>query len=41
MLSAGELQLLCLARALYTPAPVLLCDEITATVDEASDEVWS
>jgi ABC-type multidrug transport system fused ATPase/permease subunit len=39
MFSAGELQLLCLARALFTSAPILLCDEITATVDEASDEV--
>ncbi|EDQ91008.1 uncharacterized protein MONBRDRAFT_15550, partial [Monosiga brevicollis MX1] len=39
LFSAGEQQLLCLARALYNPAPVLLCDEITSTLDESSDRL--
>jgi ATP-binding cassette subfamily C (CFTR/MRP) protein 1 len=37
--SAGEAQLLSIARALLRPGHVLLCDEATAHVDSATDSV--
>ena len=36
-LSAGEQQLLCLARAVLSPAKLVLIDEATANVDQETD----
>lgn len=38
-LSAGERQLLCLARLLLKPAKLYICDEATACVDPAADTI--
>ena len=38
-LSAGQRQLLSLARALYRQTPILLCDEITSSADPQTDKV--
>ena len=38
-LSAGQRQLLCFARALLFPAPVVIMDEPTASCDLATDEL--
>ncbi|KAI9691968.1 MAG: hypothetical protein M1820_009646 [Bogoriella megaspora] len=37
ILSAGERQLLCLARCMLTPAPLVVLDEATSSVDCATD----
>ena len=39
-LSAGEQQLLCLARAVLSPAKLVLIDEATANVDQETDRVY-